>query len=356
MSKDFQRIQRRLGRTEQKQLYVTYDGYCQCNCQCCRNKSFSDEEMMGKRYILDEVLKKNYNQFRHIVFGGGEPLYKIDKIWRLITELDMRNEMEVSGFDDDYEDDDNVTYYSIVTNGARELFLEELDHNCSTCRKFQTIILSRYHYDDEINTRIFHPKKGEELLTSEDLEEMCHSMKKKFQLSCLCQKGGINSLEDVIEYIQWAAKLGITNVMFSNFQDDVTPVLAKDNLSCDPRLFQKAMKELSERGFEADRPIVFSAGFRLVTFNGIIETRKEVEGTFIPPELQLVMSLIGMGDMVPSVKAEATVGRKMTVSFKEFIPEDLLRADWRKAKRRTYNYSAMPNGDLFSDWSCGKKL
>lgn len=354
MSKDFQRIRRRLGHTEQKQLYVTYDGYCQCNCQCCRNKAFSDDEMQSKRYILDEVLKKNYKQFRHIVFGGGEPLYKIDKIWRLITELDMRNEMEAN-FDGE-DDDEKVTYYSIVTNGARELFLEELDHNCATCRRFQTIILSRYHYDDEINKSIFRPRSNEELLSSEDLEEICHSMKKKIQLSCLCQKGGINTLEDVIEYIQWAAKLGITNVMFSNFQDDVTPDLAKENLSCDPKIFQKAMKELSERGFESDKPIAFSAGFKLTTFDGIIETKKEVEGTFLPPELQLVMSLIGMEDMVPSVKAEAVVGRKMTVSFKEYIPEDLLRAYWKSAKRRTYNYSAMPNGDLFSDWSCGKKL
>jgi hypothetical protein len=59
---------------------------------------------------------------------------------------------------------------------------------------------------------------------------------------------------------------------------------------------------------------------------------------------------------IPTIKAEAVAGVEMTVSVKEFIPEKQLQKEWKKARRRTYNYSAMPNGDLFSDWSCGKKI
>lgn len=354
MSKDFQRIRRSFGRVEQKQLYVTYDKFCQCSCACCRNKCFSDEAMQSKRYILDEVMKKDYNQFRHVVFGGGEPLYQIDKILRLITELDLRNAKEAN-FDEE-TNDEKITYYSIVTNGARELFLEELDENCPACRKFVTIILSRYHYDDGKNTEIFHPKNGEELLTTDDLDEVCFSMKKKIQLSCLCQKGGINTTEDVIRYIQWAAKLGITNIMFSNFQDDVTPENAKENLSCDPNLFQDAMEVLRKREFLEETPIIFNAGFRIINFHGIIETTKEVEGSYLPEGLRIALNFIGMGDMIGSMRMESVVGRRVDISFKEYIPEDQLRKEWKKANRRTYNYSAMPNGALFSDWSCGNKV
>ena len=88
MSNDFRRINRYPdGRVEQKHLYVTYDAYCQCNCQCCRNKCFNEEAMQGKRYLLDEALLQNFGQFRHIVFGGGEPLYKIGKIVDLLKKI-----------------------------------------------------------------------------------------------------------------------------------------------------------------------------------------------------------------------------------------------------------------------------
>lgn len=320
MSNDFRRINRSLdGRVEQKHLYVTYDSYCQCNCQCCRNKCFDEASMQGKRYLLDEALKQNFNQFRHIIFGGGEPLYKIGKIVDLVCDLSNANIMEPAKGPGD---DSNVTYYGIATNGARDIFLREINYHCIICRRFQTIILSRYHYDDDINRSIFHPKNGEELLTSEDLGGLCQNLRtEKLQLSCLCQKGGVNTLKDVIKYIKWAESLGITNVMFSNFQDDVTPEKARENLSCEPDLFEKAMQELWQRGFDDDDPIIFSAGYRLTTFHGSINS-----------------------------------SRTMKVSFREFIPENQLREEWKYARRRTYNFSAMPNGDLFSDWSCGERL
>ena len=320
MSNDFRRINRSLdGKVEQKHLYVTYDSYCPCNCECCRNRSFTEESMQGKRYLLDDVLKENFNQFRHIIFGGGEPLYKIVKIINVISDIHFANIMEPAKGPGD---DSNVTYFGIVTNGVRDLFLTEINYHCIICRRFQTIILSRYHYDDDVNTRIFHPRKGLELLTTKDLDGLCQSIKQdKLQLSCLCQKGGVNTLEDVLEYIKWAEKLGITNVMFSNFQDDVTPERARANLSCAPDLFERAMQELWQRGFDDEDPIIFSAGFQLTTFQGSINSSRE-----------------------------------MKVSFKEFIPENQLREEWKYARRRTYNYSVMPNGDLFSDWSCGEKI
>ena len=320
MSNDFRRINRYPdGRVEQKHLYVTYDAYCQCNCQCCRNKCFKEEEMQGKRYLLDEALLQNFGQFRHIIFGGGEPLYKIGKIVDLLKKIHFENIMEPSKGPGD---DSNVTYFGIATNGLRSIFLEEINYHCIICRMFQTIILSRYHFDDEINRSIFHPRNGTELLTSDDLRGLCQSIKQdKLQLSCLCQKGGINTIEGVIEYIKWAESLGIANVLFSNFQDEVTPDTARVNLSSAPDLLDKAMQELRQGGFVGDDTIIFSAGYKLTTFHGSINSSRE-----------------------------------MKVSFREFIPEDQLREEWKHARRRTYNFSAMPNGDMFADWACGEKV
>ena len=46
MSDNFEKIKRdEEGRVWQKQLYVTYGTKCQCNCECCRNKSFNTDDM-----------------------------------------------------------------------------------------------------------------------------------------------------------------------------------------------------------------------------------------------------------------------------------------------------------------------
>ena len=317
---EFKKIKRNEeGNVCQKHLYITYDTQCQCDCKCCRNKSFDNTIMKNNKQKIQKKIIEEASDFRHIVFGGGEPLLKIDEIADLIHAINRRN------FQPEYNEEDEI-FYSLASNGERSIFLEKINENCTICAKFHQIILSRYHYDDHKNNLIFKSKT--ELISSTDLLNLCPSLKKKIQFSCLCQKNGIETIEDVKHYIGWAAKLGFSNVMFSNFQDEVTVSEAK-KLGCDLSFLSDAQKMIKkDLGFRKETSILFSAGYKITNYTGVI-----------PFELQKKSN-------VPMKNV------KITILFREFISEEELQKEWINARRKTYNYSIMPNGKMYSDWEC----
>lgn len=332
------------GKVNQKHLYVTYGTECQCNCDCCRNQSFDKETMEMKKEKLQEKIIEEAGNFRHIVFGGGEPLLKIDEIAEIVKAIDQRN------FQSKCKEDEKI-YCSLATNGEKSIFLSKINHFCQICRLFHQIVLSRYHYDDEKNEMIFKSKSS--LIDSQDLSKLCLELKRKIQLSCLCQKDGIETIEDIKQYLNWAKELGITNVMFSNFQDEVTVSKAK-KLGCDLSFLADA-QEMMEKdlGFEKEPTIVFSAGYKITNYTKFIPAEVKEEPIPIHSIMQLMMSeLLGIEDMETNSSIITITNVKMTVSFREFISEEELRPEWKKARRKTYNYSIMPNGTMYEDWGC----
>lgn len=348
MSDNFKKIKRdEEGRVWQKQLYVTYGTKCQCNCECCRNKSFDKDDMRLDRSRLHKKVLDEANNFRHIVFGGGEPLLSIDKIYEIIKDYRDLNPFIIG--------DDSRTYFTLVTNGERNRFLKLIDENCKNCRMFENYIISRYHYDDNKNESIFRTRGT--LMTKKDLENLCEALKQKIQLSCLCQKGGINTVEDAKKYIEFAMEVGITDVMFSNFQDDVTVEEAK-SLNCKPNLLQEIKELIEGLGFEREgETIVFSAGFKLTNYKGtVIKHTKAKLKPKVNPFLKLFMRMIGADLPTPNVTMTEVEEAEMRISFREFISEEELQNEWNNSKKRTYNYSIMPNGTMYSDWSCREEV
>lgn len=321
---DFKRMKREEGSTVQKHLYVTYGSACQCDCSFCRNHCFEKEKMKDSDQ-LNKALIESEDYFRNITFGGGEPLIYIDEIMDVIHEIIYKEEQE-KGIDE-WEDELNFT---LVTNGYRRLFLKKIGNRCPYCKKFRQIILSRHHYDDQKNEEIFRTKKR--LLDTEDLEDLCEGIKRKMLLSCLCQRGGIDSIEELMFFISWAKGVGINNIMFSNFQEEVTEQeelckqLPKD-------FFQEAQFVLEHfLQFEKESQIVFSAGYVITTY------KLEIDA----PEFVRFM----LQDEYPTIK----------ISFKEYLSVAEIKKLWDRATRRTYNYSAMPDGTLYQDWICKVKL
>lgn len=317
---EFKKIKRNEeGTVYQKHLYITYNIQCQCDCKCCRNKSFDNTVMKTNKKKLQEKIIEEASNFRHIVFGGGEPLLKIDEIVELIHNINRQN------FQREYSEDDQI-YCSLATNGERNIFLTGIDENCTICAKLNQIILSRYHYDDDKNNSIFNSKTP--LISCLDLLRLCPSLKKKIQFSCLCQKGGIDTIDEVKHYIEWAVELGFTNVMFSNFQDEVTVPKAK-KLGCNLNFLEEA-KTMIEKdfGFQKETPILFSAGYKITKYTGNI-----------------------LSEALKKLSIQMK-NAKITILFREFISKEELQQEWEKAKKKTYNYSIMPNGKIYSDWAC----
>lgn len=322
----------------QKHLYITYGTQCQCNCACCRNQGFEAKVMkVNKNRLIRKILKEAGN-FRHIVFGGGEPLMQIKEITELIRLIKWQEFQEQAN-------EEEKIYFSLVTNGERRIFLDEIEEKCRNCNLFTQIVLSRYHYDDLVNEKIFKSKT--QLIKGEDLDRICPMLRDKIQLSCLCQKGGVETLGDVEEYLKWAANLNITDVMFSNFQDDVTVEGAK-KLGCDLNFLEKAKKMLEEKGFEKASEIVFSAGYKLTKYNGEIPIKAT-------DDLARVLFSILFESEMPRSMFEHTEYVEMNVSFREFISDEKLEKEWEKCNKKTFNYSMMPNGSMYKDWSCKEK-
>ena len=348
MSDNFEKIKRdEEGRVWQKQLYVTYGTKCQCNCECCRNKSFNTDDMRLNKERLHKKFLDEAKNFRHIVFGGGEPLLSIDEILEIVKDYRDLNSYIIG--------DDSRTYFTLVTNGERNKFLRLIEDNCSNCKMFENYIISRYHYDDNKNESVFRTRGT--LMTKEDLESLCETLKRKIQLSCLCQKGGIETVEDAKKYIEFGMEVGITNVMFSNFQDDVTVQEAK-KLACKDGFIDDLKSLIESLGFEKEgESIVFSAGFKLTTYKGHVIKQTETKlQPKINPFIRLFMRLIGVRMPIPNVTMTEEEESEMRISFREFISKEELQSEWDKSKRRTYNYSIMPNGTMYKDWSCREEV
>lgn len=347
----FEKIKRGAnGEVTQNQLYVTYDQICQCDCPGCRNKGLPQEEMETNRQALNRVIIKEAESFRHIIFGGGEPLYQLDNIVALIKKIKRRRERLISKIARRFKDpDDDRIIFTMTTNGQKEVFTRKFDKFCKNCRHFNRIILSRYHYDDKVNDGLFRANGS--LMTTENLKKLCAPLRDKMQLSCICQKGGIETADDMIRYIEWAHEVRIYNIMFSNYQQDITPDAAK-KAGCDlEEMHQVQMILTEEYGFELVDTFVFSAGYKISKyrrypeisiFEKIITSLEIARQTGIT-DPSILLSLAGevVGDE-----------ENITITFREFLSPEEFKKEWERAKKKTNNYSVMPNGAMYADWSC----
>ena len=271
---NFEKINRKVGLVEQNHLYVTYTNACQCTCPGCRNLGFTEEIMKENRNLLDEKILENSKYFRHIVFGGGEPSYKISEIVDLIERIKVKN---YKGYM--MEKDDEIKF-TMTTNGSR-ILLQRMDGVCRNCKKFDRIILSRYHDNDDVNDALFRANGS--LMTTYDIDNLCDNLKEKIQLSCLCQHGGIETVDDIERYILWAHKLKVDDIMFSSYQHDITS--DKSVKTETTSLFETAKQRLLNNGFTKIDKIVFSAGYKIEVF-------EESETDIFEEELKSVLEMV----------------------------------------------------------------
>lgn len=347
----FEKIKRSNGgEVTQNQLYVTYDQICQCDCPGCRNKGLPQEEMEANRKKLNRVIIKDAEKFRHIIFGGGEPLYQMDHIVEVIQKIKGRRQSPIGKVIRLFKGPEyDEMRFTLTTNGQRELFFDKVNDRCMNCRHFNKIILSRYHDDDSVNDELF--RANGTLMTSSDISELCMPLRNKTQLSCLCQKGGIETTEDVLRYIEWAHSLRITDIMFSNYQQDITPEEAKQ-AGCNANMLAEAQTDLVEnKGYSLMDTFVFSAGYKISTYSKN-PPMTPLEHLAIALEISVITGIsepnILFGLALPPMGEEDNT----TISFREFLTEERMKEEWENARKRTYNYSVMPNGAMYADWSC----
>lgn len=186
-------------------IYVKFKG-CNADCLFCEYKSDA-KPFNFKKYedILDEIEKQNI-ELRKLALSGGEPTLN----YKLFNEVlnYTRNRLPNN-------------YISMNTNGVnlKRMFDE------GVFDKLDDISLSRHHYDEVENnkTLAFDSISNEEIKAIQDV----YPRRDLIQFSCNLIKGGIDTHDKAIEFLENATKLGINNVGFV----DLMPInqYCKDN-------------------------------------------------------------------------------------------------------------------------------
>lgn len=175
-------------------LYIKINDACNAKCKFCSNSGIKD---MGKIDFkkLEYVLKYlNERQLlNRLSITGGEPILKIDLLNNIANLI--------------Y----NVIPDAIVTINTNAYNLRKVV-NLESIDKIEGIHISRHHYKDEINERIFETNVAYE----EDIKYVMNNIKNKklLRLNCLLMKNNIDRIEEAEKYLEFASELGIFRVGF----------------------------------------------------------------------------------------------------------------------------------------------
>jgi len=149
---------------------------------------------------LGEILKSVKPINPSVSITGGEPSkdHRITQILKYIKSFNMRKR-------------------TITTNGSGLL-----DHCINNQKildllidaKIEHLNISRAHYNENINHQIM---ELDEFFPNEKLKAIVMKAKKggiRPRLSCVLLKGYIDNIDEILNYLDWAASIGVDNVVF----------------------------------------------------------------------------------------------------------------------------------------------
>ena len=213
------------------QVSIIPTDYCPASCPFCiaaktiRNKNELDLDILEKRLI--EL--KEMDIVRGVSITGGEPFNDVDRLNRIISMV-----FEILGYN---------TELSINTNGIGLKYLDkikELEH-------VDTIHVSRHHYDDAINRKLF----GIDVPTSEEFRAAVNSLDYNdiFVINCMLMKDYIGSVEEVHRFLDYAITLRVPKVSFITGAP-VNPFIANQVVTFDEVLRNDDASLLFTRGYK----------------------------------------------------------------------------------------------------------
>lgn len=301
------------GKTYRIHAYVTYNKACPCSCSFCKNKQFSNDIKSSNIGNMRTTLKKFSSYIHSITFGGGEPLIFIDDLLTTMQEVYF----DSSGYQLSY----NPKKY-MITSGLQEQFLQNKKRIFSY---FDRIYLTRQRKSDEDNQRAFNTQVP--ILTTSDLWSLGYDTVSKIEVVSTCYKnGGIDTAKEMIELIEWTAYIGSEYIIFNDLQYDVTNEKYYQEHQISDDVFETVIEYLKGQGFEQKIEVCFSGGYTIRMFDGLLK--------------------IGNKNRLGNDR-----GWYIRVGFKRYHKSGTTLDIWKNAKKRTFDLSIMPNGELFTDWA-----
>lgn len=274
--------------TIRKNLYVELGRSCNAKCKFCRNQFLCPCKYDFNR--IKEQLKIIAPYMNSIVLGGGEPTLNMND---LISAIDIiRNSF--------------ATPY-IFTNGTMPyLFIYALYKKC----RFN---VSRHHYDSKKNASIFGLPM-EQIWDDDKLSDIV--MKRDVTMCATCFQGGLDTPDELIEYIKYVSELDGERILFQTLHEDLKNSNKNQIKPIETNVFEEVIELLESQGFKKSQPIYSTGDYKLL--------------------------LLSKG--------------RMNISFKQYITEQELQKEWNGAVKRTFDLSMDPSGEIYQNWhqSCGK--
>lgn len=277
--------------TFRRNVYVELGRECNCNCSFCRNKSF---ECDCNQYDIDKIITELCFLYRHdmidnIIIGGGEPTFRLDDFMKIYSYIP------------------NQRMYTFITNGSLKLdTLESLLYGY-----VNKVYISRHALSDEDNIKILKPNDKNSILTLEEISN-CNYMRGT-TFTPVCVKGGLDSKEKILAYIDKAFEIGVGSILISSLHKDASlgsKNLKYDDLYVSPKIFDEVKVKLKEVGFVQSKQICSNGGYVLYILK---------DDTY-------------------------------TVVFKEYITKEELNTKWEESPKKTFDFTLTPSGELYSDW------
>lgn len=175
-------------------LYVNLTDICNGKCRFCINPSVED----GKNKIDPSSYRETLVKIKDYIYGvsltGGEPMLFPE----LVNEI-IGITQEICGNDIEKDIVTNGTEFGDILN---RIDIEHLD----------SVHLSRHMITDRDNDEVF----GFSTATSDEIRSVLAEMDDPAQivLNCVLMAGGIDTLQHVARYLQFASGLGVRNVSF----------------------------------------------------------------------------------------------------------------------------------------------
>ncbi len=180
----------------QLQLSVCLTSFCPAGCPFCiaANTDVKQKIDISKFTRVMELLKRE-NRVRGVKITGGEPFCDVGLLNETVAVL-----YGIFGYS---------LELSVSTNGMwlhRMHEIRELEH-------IEAIHISRHHYDDAVNRRIFG---GAAVPSGDELREIVSTVSYPdiFVFNCMLLRDGINSAAEAHRFLDFAISTGVPKVGF----------------------------------------------------------------------------------------------------------------------------------------------
>ena len=172
-------------------LYIQFRD-CNANCRFCIYKKTA-QEFNTSKFIETLSQLKEQIEIRKISITGGEPTLNYKFLKNIVKHI---------------KDISPDSFKVINTNG---LHLEDM-FNDNFAYEFDSISLSRHHFNDSINNKIFGFNTPSRL-TIKEIQKY-NSKKDLIHFSCNIMKGYIDNQTKILQYLEEAANIGVYDVGF----------------------------------------------------------------------------------------------------------------------------------------------